>query len=89
MVVADEELEALQAACLQALEEGAPVDFSLTEGDAEAEDLAFSIEADADGDEDGAVENATRLADFFVAGAKVPSGRERQLARDSSSLAAQ
>lgn len=80
VVVGDEELEALQAACLQALEERAPVDFGLAECDAEAEDLAFSIGTDTEGDEDGAVENATRLADLFVASIEDDVGKSAERA---------
>ena len=51
MVVADEELEAAEAALLEALEEVAPVEFGFAEGDAGTEDLALAVGADAEGDE--------------------------------------
>ena len=44
-VVADEELEAAEAALLEALEKVAPVDFGFAEGDAGTEDLALAIGA--------------------------------------------
>ena len=53
MVIADEELEAAEAALLEALEKVAPVDFGFAEGDAGAEDLAQAVGADAQGDEHG------------------------------------
>lgn len=49
MGVADDEAEAMKAAGLQGGEEGAPVSFSLTEGNADAEDGALAIKADANG----------------------------------------
>ena len=49
VVIADEELEASQAALLEALEEFAPMDFGFAEGDARAEDLAFAIGGEAVG----------------------------------------
>ena len=57
MVVADEELEAAEAALLEALEEVAPVGLGFAEGDAGAKDLALAIGADAEGDEHGAVDD--------------------------------
>jgi hypothetical protein len=51
VVVADNELEAVEAARLQALEELAPMDFGFTESDAEAQDGAFALGVDAQGDE--------------------------------------
>ena len=41
--VADEELEAAEAALLEAREEVAPVDLGFAEGDAGAEDLALAL----------------------------------------------
>ena len=57
MVVANEELEAAEAALLEALEKVAPVDLGFAEGDASTEDLALAIGADAEGDEHGAVDD--------------------------------
>ena len=53
VVVGDEELEAAPSAFLEALEEVAPVDFGFTQRDAQAEDLALPIGADAEGDQHG------------------------------------
>jgi hypothetical protein len=52
----------------------------MAKGDAEAEDLALSIGADAEGDEDGAVENAPGLTDLFVAGVDDDVGEGAQRA---------
>ena len=68
VVIADEKLKASQAALLEALEEFAPVDFGLAEGDADAQDLAFAIGSDAEGDEHRTVEHAAAVTDFFVTG---------------------
>jgi len=68
MVIADEELEAAEAALLEAHEKVAPVDFGLAEGDAGAKDLAQAVGADAQGDEHGAVDDATAVADLFISG---------------------
>lgn len=57
------------------------MDFGFRKGDAEAEDLAFSIGADAESDEHGAVENTARLTDFFVASIKDDVGESAERAR--------
>jgi hypothetical protein len=44
------------------------MDFGLAQGDAGAEDGTFAIGPDAQGNQDGAVEDLAALADFFVAG---------------------
>ena len=80
VVVGNDELEAVEFAGLEDLEEGAPVDFGIAEGDAESEDLAFSIGADAEDDEDGAVENSAGLADFFVEGIEGDVGERAERA---------
>ena len=54
MVVGDDELDAAQAAGLQAVEEGAPVDLGLGEGDGDAEQAAALVRPDADGREQAA-----------------------------------
>ena len=61
VVIADRQLDAVQAALLQAAEEGAPMDLGFAQGDADAQDGAFAIRADAQGDEDGAIQHAGRL----------------------------
>ena len=50
------------------MEEGAPVDFGFTEGDAHAEESAFAVGGDAHGDQDGTIEQLAILADFFIPG---------------------
>ena len=47
VVVADNELNAVETALLQALEELAPMDFGFTESDADAQDGAFALRVDA------------------------------------------
>jgi hypothetical protein len=47
MIVADDELDAVQAALIEALEEGAPVDLGFAEGDADAQEGAFAVGIDA------------------------------------------
>ena len=75
MVVGDEELECAQAALLETLEEVAPVNFGFAQSDADAEDLAFALGVDAQGDEHGAIEHAAAMADFFVAGIEQDVGK--------------
>lgn len=50
------------------MEEGAPVDFGFTEGDAHAEEGAFAVGGDTHGDQDGTIEQLAVLADFFIPG---------------------
>ena len=68
VIVADDVSDAAESALDEALEEGAPMDFGFTEGDADAEDDAFACGGNAHGDEDGAVAELAVVADFFVAG---------------------
>ena len=68
MIIADNEGDAAQAALDEALEEGAPMGFGFTKGDAHAEDGALARGGDAQGDEDGTVAELAVVADFFVAG---------------------
>ena len=68
VVVTDEQCGGMEAALLEAGEEGAPVDLGFAQGDADAQDGAFAIGADAQGDEHGAIEDLATLADFFIAG---------------------
>ena len=68
VLVADDELRGVSAALLPAGEEGAPMDFRFAQGDADSEDGAFAIGPDAQGNQDGTVEDLAALADFFVAG---------------------
>ena len=80
--IADDEAGAVEAPGDQRGEEVAPVDFGLAEGDADAEDGAFAIGADADGDEHGAVAQEAAVAHFFIAGIEdeVRAGVQRALA---------
>ena len=68
MGIANDEEEAMEAACLKGSQECAPVNFGLAEGDADAEDGALSILPDPDGDENGAVQELPALADLLVSG---------------------
>ena len=58
------------------------MDLGFAEGDADAEDGAFAIGADADGDEHGAVAQETAVAHFFIAGIedKIGAGVQRAVA---------
>jgi hypothetical protein len=67
VVIADHEFHAGEAAELEAGEELTPMDLGLAEGDADAEDGAFAVGADAEGDEDCAVDEMAAVTDFFVA----------------------
>ena len=51
------------------------MDLGFAQGDADAEDGAFAIGADAQGDEHGAIEHAAAMADFFVAGIEEDVGK--------------
>jgi hypothetical protein len=78
VIVADDERDAAEAALDEALEEGAPVRFGLTEGDADAEDGTFAFGRDAQGEEDGTVAELAVVADFFVAGVEHQIGTGTQ-----------
>lgn len=80
--VADNEADLLQAALLEALEELAPMHLSLAQGGADAQDGAFAVQPDAQGDEHGAIEQTPALADFLIAGVHhlVRKGSERAVA---------
>jgi hypothetical protein len=64
VIIADDEGDAAQAALDEAVEEGAPMHFGFTEGDAHAEDGTFAVGRDAQGDEDGTVAELAVVADF-------------------------
>lgn len=68
VVIADDEFDAMEAAFLEVGEESAPMDFRFAGLAADAQDGAFAILIDADGDEDGATDDHAILADFFIAG---------------------
>lgn len=68
MVVADDEADAREAALQEALKEGAPVGFGFAQGGADAQDGAFALGIDAQGDEDGAVQELALMANLFIAG---------------------
>lgn len=82
MGVTDDVGKAVKAARLERGKEGAPMDLGLTESDADAEDRPFAIKADADGNEDGAVEKLAALANLLVTGIKdeVRTGLKRAFA---------
>src|SRR5450759_4269383 len=81
VVVADDELDAVETALLQALEELAPMGFGFTEGDADAQDRAFTFGVDAQGDQDGAIQELAPVTDLFVAGIEHQVGKGLQGAR--------
>src|SRR5450759_602128 len=81
VVVADDELDAVETALLQALEEVTPMDLGFTEGDADAQDGAFTFGVDAQGDQDGAIQELAPVTDLFVAGIEHQVGKGLQGAR--------
>ena len=58
----------MKAALLEAGKEGSPMDFCFAQSHAHAEDGAFAIGPNAQGNEHGAVEDLATLTDFFIAG---------------------
>ena len=82
MVVTDDELGAAEAALDQALEEGAPMHFGFTEGDADTEQGALTGGGDAERDEDGAIPELAVVADLFITGIKhqIGMGAEQPVA---------
>lgn len=82
MGVADDELGAAQAACDQRREELAPMSLRFTQRHADAQDGAFAICADADGDEHGAVHQQAAMAHLLVAGIEdeIRAGFQRAVA---------
>ena len=78
MIVADDVGDAAPAALEEALEEGPPMHFGLTEGDTHTEDDALACGGDAQGDEDGTVAELAVVADFFVAGIEHQIGTRSQ-----------
>ena len=58
----------MQAALPEALEEGRSVDLSFAQGDTDAEQGAFAIRGNAQGDEDGTFQDMDPVADLFEAG---------------------
>jgi len=78
MGVADDEGESVKASGLERGEEGTPVDLRFTESSTDAENGALSIGAYSDGDENGAVQELTALADLFVSGIQDQIGTASQ-----------
>ena len=68
VIVADDEGDAVQAALLERVEEGTPVDVDFGKRGADAEDSAGAAGVDADGDQDRAVDHGAIAAHLFVAG---------------------
>ncbi len=68
VVITDEQAGGMEAALLEAGEKGAPMDLGFAEGDADAQDGAFAIGADAQGDEHGAIEDLAALGGPFHSG---------------------
>lgn len=67
MIIADDVGDALKASLLEAGEELPPMGLCLAESCADTEDGAFTVLIDAEGNEDGAVDEAAAVADLFVA----------------------
>ncbi len=82
VVVADEEQRRVEAALLQAGEEGAPVGFGFAESDADTENGAFAIRPNPKGDEHGAIQHLSALTHFFVTGVQedIDTSFERSVA---------
>jgi hypothetical protein len=78
VIVTGDELDAGETALGEALEEGAPVNLGLAEGDADTEDGAFAFGIDAHGDEDGAIADLAVESDFFVTGIKDQIGERAE-----------
>jgi len=68
MVIAGDKGDAMQAAFFEAEEKGSPMDFGFADGGADAQDGAFAVGADADGQKDRARADGAVLTDFFIAG---------------------
>jgi len=80
MIVANDVGDALEVALLQIEEESPPVGFGLAEGHTEAENRALALGIDAQGDEDGAIDQTAAVADFFVTCVEDEIGINAQLA---------
>jgi hypothetical protein len=84
MVVTDDEGDAMEAAVVERAQEVAPVDMSFGEGDVDAENGACSRGVDANGEEDGGIDDLIIAANLFVAGIedekRVSDGVERPVA---------
>ena len=68
VVITDEQSGGMEAALLETGEKGAPMDLGFAQGDADAQDGAFAIRADTQGDEYGAIEDLSSLTNLFIAG---------------------
>lgn len=70
MSVADDERGTMETACDEGREEVSPMHFGFTQGDTDTEDGAFTVSADAHGDEHGAVREKATVANLFITGIK-------------------
>ena len=68
VVITDDQPWGMETALLETGEKGAPMDLRFAQGDADAQDAAFAIGADAQSNEHGTIENLPPLPDFFIAG---------------------
>jgi hypothetical protein len=68
MVVADDELHAVHASCLKALEEVPPVRLGLASRHAAAEHGPLTVGCDTDGGQDRTGHNGPAMPDLFVSG---------------------
>ena len=70
VVLADDQLNTVQATCHQALQEGSLVDLMLAQGERNAKDLSFTIQVYPNGKQESGITNLACLPHFFVASIK-------------------
>jgi hypothetical protein len=68
MVVAGDQLHTTQPTLLEALQEGAPVDFMLTERHGNAQNFPFAGWIDTHRSQDGQVTDVAIFPDLFIVG---------------------
>jgi hypothetical protein len=80
MVVAGDEVHATQPAGHEAVEEAAPMDLRLGEGDRDPEHVALAVLVDADRRQDGGISDHAVEANLFVARVEEQVGEGAELA---------
>ncbi len=78
VIVTSDQLQAMQATINQRFEEVSPVNFRFAEADANPENAAFSILSHSDGDQHGAVANASAVTHLLVSCIENQIGRLSQ-----------
>ena len=68
VIVADDELDAMEAAFLEGLQEIPPVQFGFAEFAADSKDATFTVAQNAGGNENGTGDDVAVVTDLFVAG---------------------